>query len=86
MPNGRNPDNMPKPLLVSGNIANAFNLWIQQYECFEEATQIQKKPAKVQVGMASIGTEALIIFNTFVLAPEERSKVTVIKKSFSIKY
>lgn len=62
-----------KPLSVSGDIATAWQLWLQQYEYFEAATQMQTKSARVQVGtfITSIGVDAVVIFNTFQLSDEE---------------
>lgn len=74
----------PKPLVVSGDIATAWKLWLQQYEYFEAATQMETKPAKVQVGtfMASIGVEAVVVFNTFQLTEVETADIAVIKDRF----
>lgn len=57
----------PKPLQVCGNIANNWKLWSQQYEWFEEATRLDRKSQKVQIGtfMSCIGADAVTIFNTF---------------------
>lgn len=76
----------PKPLVVSGeNSANNWKLWIQQYEWFEEATNMHLKTQKMQVAtfMSTIGTEAVIIFNTFGCTDIELASIVLIKQRFN---
>lgn len=76
--------NLPKPLDFSDNIGKNWQLWRQQYEWFEIATQLVTKPVDVQVAtfMLSIGAEATDIFNTFQLSEIERADVAAIKSRF----
>lgn len=75
----------PKPLIVGGDTgANNWKLWIQQYEWFEIATNMQAKAQNVQVAtfMSSIGTDAVQIFNTFGCTPEELANLDTVKGRF----
>lgn len=74
----------PKPLQVCGNIANNWKLWNQQYEWFEVATRIDRKPQNVQVAtfMLCIGAEAVTIFNTFGLEGAQLQQIATIKTRF----
>lgn len=74
----------PKPLQVSGDMANDWKLWLQQYEWFETATFMNTKPPNVQVAnfMASIGPDAVVIFNTFGLTAAQLGDITTIKERF----
>lgn len=76
----------PKPLVVGGeSIANNWKLWIQQYEWFEIATNMRHKSQNVQVAtfMSSIGTDAVVIFNTFGCTAEEMGCIDEIKRRFA---
>lgn len=75
----------PKPLTVSStDNSKNWQLWLQQYEWFETATQLKKKPADIQVAtfMSSIGIDAVSIFNTFTFQLNEAKKIENIKAKF----
>lgn len=75
----------PKPIVIqSGNNAHNWEIWIQQYQWFETATEMNRKPQNVQIAtfMSSIGTDAVIIFNTFGCSDEELANVDLIKQRF----
>ena len=76
--------NPPKTLIVTTeNMANTWKLWKQQFEFYAIAIQMEAKPPNMQltVLMSIIGTDALMIYNTFEFADdEERNLQSVIKK------
>lgn len=75
----------PQPLVVnSDNSANNWKLWVQQYEWFEIATNMSRKPQNVQIAtfMSSIGTDAVVVFNTFGCSEEELASIDAIKQRF----
>lgn len=75
----------PKPLVLqSTNSSNNWKLWLQQYRWFEVATGMSNKPQDVQVAtfMASIGSEAVEIFNTFGCTEAQMGNLVEIKQLF----
>lgn len=79
----------PKPMRFDNkNMDIIYKEWIQQFNWFSIATQLNKKPPEVQAAtlMATIGTEAAIIFNTFNLTQEEQLDIEVIKAKFSARF
>lgn len=78
----------PKPMRFDNkNVDVIYKEWIQQFNWFSIATQLNKKPPEVQAAtlMATIGAEAAVIFNTFdlTLTDEEQLDIKVIKDKFS---
>lgn len=69
----------------SKNMDIIYKEWIQQFNWFAVATQLSKKPGEVQAAtlMATIGTEAAVVFNTFKLTDAEQVDIQVIKQKFS---
>lgn len=75
----------PKCLSLSGSDnSKCWQLWLQQYEWFETATQLKKKPPEIQVAtfMSSIGTDAVNIFNTFTFPNNDGEDINKIKDKF----
>lgn len=58
--------------------------WIQQYKWFEVATQMDKKTEQIQIAtfMASLGPDALDVYNSFNLKNEDTEKLEKIKSKF----
>lgn len=76
----------PKPLVMhGGDGANNWKVWLQQYQWFEIASNINQKPQNVQVAtfMSTIGTEAVLLFNTFGCTPDELGSLDAIKLRFN---
>lgn len=75
----------PKPLILDGHSANNWKQWIRQYQWFEIATNTTQKPQNVQVAtfMSSIGSEALVIFDTFGCSEADLASLDVIKARFA---
>ncbi|XP_055914083.1 uncharacterized protein K02A2.6-like [Eupeodes corollae] len=75
----------PKPLEVnSKNVALSWKKWFQQYKWFETASQLNKKPAEIQVAtfMSVLGPDAVDIYNSFTLTSEESKNLTVLTTKF----
>lgn len=75
----------PQPLQVAGdNCANTWQLWIQQYHWFEVATDMHRKPHDVRVAtlLSSIGTEAVVLFNSFGCTDAELADIDAVKRRF----
>lgn len=75
----------PKPLVLqAGNSANSWKSWSRQYRWFEVATGMQNKSQEVQVAtfMASIGSEAVEIFDTFGSTEAQQNSIVEIKRLF----
>lgn len=76
----------PKPLVMhGGDGANNWKVWLQQYQWFEIASNINQKPQNVQVAtfMSTIGTEAVLLFNTFGCTAVEIASLEAIKLRFN---
>lgn len=79
----------PRPLIISGkNAADNWKLWIQQYEWYEIATGMQQRPQNIQIAtfMSSIGTESVVIFNTFGCTAQELANLAQIKERFKLHF
>lgn len=63
----------PKPLQVTGCVAENWKNWIQQYEWFAIAAEMEGKTPEVQVAafMTSIGADVLNIYNSFSSHPRK---------------
>lgn len=75
----------PRKLVIdSTNGGKNWKEWLQQYNWYGIATQIDKKSKEVQAAtfMMVIGEEASCIFNTFGLSEEEQKDVEIIKQKF----
>jgi len=79
----------PKPLVItSDNMANAWKLWLQQFDWYAVANKLSRQPPEVQVAvfMASIGADAIRIYNTFSLTTAQSKDLQVIKDKFAAKF
>lgn len=75
----------PKPLELNGKEnANSWKSWSRQYRWFEVATGMFDKSQEVQVAtfMASIGTEASDLFDTFGATDDQLTRIDDIKALF----
>lgn len=75
----------PKPLTFDTNMEKRWKDWIQQFNWYSTAVQLQRKAPEIQAAtlMSSLGLEAAEIFNTFNLTEQEETNVTVIKQRFT---
>ncbi|XP_018406587.1 PREDICTED: uncharacterized protein LOC108782731 [Cyphomyrmex costatus] len=79
----------PEPLIVKTNgMPEAWKLWIQRYEWYSTAVQMQKKPESVQAAslMAAMGADAAIVYNSFNLTEEEATNTATIKARFAVHF
>ncbi|RLU21670.1 hypothetical protein DMN91_006046 [Ooceraea biroi] len=77
----------PAPLkVIHEGMDKQWQLWLQAFEFYATATQLDKKSPSIQVAtfMAMLGQEALIIYNTFELA--DTNDIARIKELFSTKF
>ena len=74
----------PKPLTFGKDMATEWKMFKQQYNWFEIATQLIRKPAEIQAAtfMSVMGPEAINIYNTFNLTAAEQIDVTAIRTAF----
>ncbi|XP_075157939.1 uncharacterized protein LOC142231205 [Haematobia irritans] len=75
----------PKPLQITGNnVSTSWKSWIQQYRWFATAAELEMKSAQIQVAtfMSSIGADAVNVFNSFSLGPEEKKDIKIIEQRF----
>lgn len=75
-----------KPMRFDNKNMNIiYKEWIQQFEWFAIATQLDKKTSPVHAAtlMATIGPEAAVVFNTFNLTTAQQQEIGVIKSKFS---
>lgn len=76
----------PRPLIFdTNNMDLKWEEWIQQFNWYAIATQLHRKSNSMQVAtlMASMGTEAAAVFNTFNLNADLQESIEVIKQSFT---
>lgn len=76
----------PKPLVFNdSNMETHWKEWIQQFDWYAVATQLNSKPNAIQAAtlMASMGMEAAAVFNTFNLNEVEQQDIAIIKRRFT---
>ncbi|XP_061722995.1 uncharacterized protein K02A2.6-like [Cydia pomonella] len=77
----------PKQFIINSNedVAKAWRLWLQQFEWYAIATNLEEKKPAVQVAvfMACIGPDAVVIYNTFNLSSDEKLQLQTIKDKFT---
>lgn len=75
----------PRPLIFDTNMELKWKEWIQQFNWYAIATQLNRKPNAVQAAtlMASMGMEAAAVFNTFNLNDEQQENIELIKTRFT---
>lgn len=78
----------PANLQIDTDKPTWLRKWLQQFEWYATAIQLEKKPAIVQAAtfMAVIGPEAIEIYNSFNLSDTEKNNLQVIKDMFKGKY
>lgn len=74
----------PKQLVFSNDMSTNWKNWIQQFEWYAIATQLNKKAKEVQAAtfMTTIGPDAIQVFNNFNLTPQQQTDVEIIKEKF----
>ncbi|XP_046593873.1 uncharacterized protein K02A2.6-like [Neodiprion lecontei] len=75
----------PKHLVFSNDMSNNWKNWIQQFEWYAIATQLNKKVKDVQAAtfMVTIGPDAIQVFNNFNLTQIEQTDIEIIKNKFN---
>ncbi|KAF5282886.1 hypothetical protein FQR65_LT14189 [Abscondita terminalis] len=75
----------PKPLIVDQDAATNWKNWLQQFEWYAIAVQLYDKPPEVQAAtfMATIGQEAIRIFNSFNLTERQQKNIIEIKDKYN---
>lgn len=75
----------PRSLVIGNDVAVNWKNWLQQFEWYATAVQLNEKPKEIQAAtlMAAIGQEAIQIFNSFNLTEEEQKDITVIKAKYN---
>lgn len=71
----------PSLMVISEKMDKQWQLWLQTFEFYATATQLDKKPQSIQVAtfMTMLGQDALVIYNTFELSDTDRFNITKIK-------
>lgn len=74
----------PDNLQIDPDKSTCWKKWLQQFEWYATAVQLNKKPADVQAAtfMAVIGSEAIEIYNSFALDDTDKNNLQVIKEKF----
>uniref|UniRef100_A0A1Y1JW88 Tick transposon n=1 Tax=Photinus pyralis TaxID=7054 RepID=A0A1Y1JW88_PHOPY len=75
----------PKSLLINNDVAKNWKNWLQQFEWYETAVQLQEKTAEVQAAtfMSTIGPDAIHIFNSFNLTAAQQKDIKTIKDKYN---
>ncbi|XP_072935055.1 uncharacterized protein [Epargyreus clarus] len=75
----------PDNLHIDADKSTSWKKWLQQFEWYATAIQLEKKPGVVQAAtfMAVIGPDAIEIYNSFNLKDEEKNNLKIIKERFS---
>lgn len=69
----------PKNLVITNDMSKTWTEWKQQFDWYATAVQLDKRQKGKQPFMATIGPDAITIFNTFGLTDEEQKDIQVIK-------
>lgn len=74
----------PDNLQIDPDKSTCWKKWLQQFEWYATAVQLNKKPSDVQAAtfMAVIGSEAIEIYNSFALDDADKNNLQVIKEKF----
>ncbi|KAG0445271.1 hypothetical protein HPB47_017511 [Ixodes persulcatus] len=74
----------PKPLYLSSESPDAWDDWLQSYEWYATAIQLQKKPPEVQVAnfMTVVGPDAQNVFRTLLLSEDDKKNLDIVKQRF----
>lgn len=72
------------PLNFKGNMAENWKAWVQKFEIYSTATELDEKAERIQCAqlLHCMGEEAITIFNTFVFTNEEENKIEPLKLKF----
>ncbi|CAG4931717.1 unnamed protein product [Colias eurytheme] len=70
--------------LIDADKSTCWTRWVQQFDWYATAIQLDKKPAAIQAAtfMAVIGPDAIEIFNSFNLVDAEKNDIEIIKNKF----
>lgn len=71
----------PGNLQIESDKSTSWKKWIQQFEWYATAIQLDKKPAAIQAAtfMAIIGPDAIEIYNNFNLSDADKNNLQIIK-------
>ncbi|XP_041983368.1 uncharacterized protein LOC121736323 isoform X2 [Aricia agestis] len=74
----------PASLQIDSDKSTSWKKWLQQFEWYAIAIQLDKKPAEVQAAtfMAVIGPDAIEIYNSFNLSDANKNNLKIIKERF----
>ncbi|XP_042148639.1 uncharacterized protein K02A2.6-like [Ixodes scapularis] len=74
----------PRPLDLSSQSPDVWDDWLQSYEWYATAIQLQKKPPEVQVAnfMTVIGPDAQNVFRTLPLSEDDKKNLDIVKQRF----
>ncbi|GBP14486.1 Uncharacterized protein K02A2.6 [Eumeta japonica] len=74
----------PANLQIDSDKSTSWKKWLQQFEWYATAIQLDKKPADVQAAtfMAVIGSDAIEIYNSFNLSNADQNNLQIIKERF----
>lgn len=72
-------------LSTKGNIAENWKHWLQRFEIYSTATDLDSKPEKIQCAqlLYCLGEEAIQIYNSFNISEEEINRIEVLKQKFT---
>lgn len=73
----------PDPLVFDGNINENWRVFKQNFDIYAIAIELEERKESQQVGIFhnTCGSEAIEIFNTFNLTPEQKKKYNVVVQS-----
>ncbi|KAB0791938.1 hypothetical protein PPYR_03738 [Photinus pyralis] len=74
-----------RPMKLSGNLAENWKSWIQRFEIYSTATELDGKDQKIQCAqmLHHMGEDAINIFNSFTFADNEKNKIASLKEKFA---
>ncbi|KAB0792848.1 hypothetical protein PPYR_14807 [Photinus pyralis] len=72
-------------LNLSGNVAENWKSWIQRFEIYSTATELDVKAEKTQCAqlLHCLGEESIKIYNTFQFSVEDQNKIKPLKSAFN---
>lgn len=74
-----------QPINLMGNVAENWKQWLQKFEIYSTAVELDAKQEKIQCAqlLHHMGEQAINIFNSFIFNEEENNKIAILKSKFT---
>lgn len=74
-----------QPINLNGNVAENWKQWLQRFEIYSTATELDTKEEKIQCAqlLHHMGEQSINIFNSFTFNEEDTNKIAILKSKFT---